>query len=137
MPEKIPGLGFPFGTHCDTMTSLSWLPGQVPAAQNTEREAENMLDCLLTAAERYLKRCKWWDIGLLKICVCAMGVLIGLAVPGRRKRAAAWTASAVFIATYVPLMARFLPDLLGQRTPIEDIYPPDVDLTEDIPKAAP
>lgn len=102
-----------------------------------EWEAEQMLDSLFTAAERYLKRCKWWDIALLKVCLCALGVLIGLAVPGRRKRAAAWTASAVFIITYVPLMGRFLQDLLGRRTPIEDIYPPDVDLTEDIPKAVP
>ena len=34
-------------------------------------------------------------------------------------------------------MARFLQDLLGRRTPIEEIYPPDEDLTEDIPVAAP
>lgn len=96
-----------------------------------------MMNSLFAAGERYLKRCKWWDIGLLKVCLCALGVLIGLAVPARRKRAAAWTASALFVATYIPLMARFLEDLLGRRTPIEDIYPPDVDLTEDIPTAAP
>lgn len=77
-----------------------------------------MINGLFTAAERYLKRCKWWDIALLKVCLCALGVLIGLAVPGRRKRAAAWTASVVFIATYVPLMGRFLQDLLGCQTPI-------------------
>ena len=119
------------------MTSLNWPLGQILAVQNMEREAENMLDCLLTAAQRYLKRCKWWDIALLKVCLCALGTLIGLAVPARRKRVAAWVASAVFVAAYVPLMARFLPDLLGERTPNEDSYPPDVDLTEDIPKAAP
>lgn len=54
-----------------------------------EWEAEQMLDSLFTAAERYLKRCKWWDIALLKVCLCALGVLIGLAVPragGRERR---------------------------------------------------
>ena len=94
-----------------------------------------MMNGLFTAADRYLRRCKWWDIALLKVCLCALGVLIGLAVPGQRKRTAAWTASAVFVVTYIPLMAGFLQDLLGRQTPIEDIYPQDEDLTEDIPIA--
>lgn len=67
-----------------------------------------MIKRLLDKAERYLKRCKWWDMALLKFCLCAMGVLIGLAIPGRRKRLAAWIAAGVFAATYAPLMARFL-----------------------------
>ena len=62
----------------------------------------------LAAAERYLKRCRWWDLALVKFCLCALGVLIGLAVSGRRKRLAAWIAAGVFAASYVPLMARFL-----------------------------
>lgn len=67
-----------------------------------------MIKRLLGKAERYLKRCKWWDMALLKFCLCAMGVLIGLAIPGRRKRPAAWIAAGVFFVTYVPLMTRFL-----------------------------
>ena len=51
-----------------------------------------------------------------------VGVLIGLAVPGRKKRPAAWAASLVFVAAYVPLMGKFLPYLLGDRVAIEDIY---------------
>ena len=77
---------------------------------------------LLEAANQYLKGCTWKDMALLKICVCAMGVLIGLAVPGRKKRAAAWVASLVFAASYVPLMGKFLPYLLGDKIAIEDIY---------------
>ena len=67
---------------------------------------------LTDAAHRYLRACDWRDIAVLKICLCALGVLLGLAVPGRRKRAAAWAAALVFAATYVPLMAKFLPYLL-------------------------
>ena len=37
---------------------------------------------LFVAANQYLKGCTWKDMALLKICVCAMGVLIGLAVVG-------------------------------------------------------
>ena len=84
------------------MSSLGPAPGLRPGAPNTEQEAETMTNGLFTAAERYLRRCKWWDIALLKVCLCALGVLIGLAVPGRRKRTATWTASAVFVLTYIP-----------------------------------
>lgn len=77
---------------------------------------------LFVAANQYLKGCTWKDMALLKICVCAMGVLIGLAVLGRKKRAAAWVASLVFAASYVPLMGKFLPYLLGDKIAIEDIY---------------
>lgn len=77
---------------------------------------------LFEAANQYLKGCTWKDMALLKICVCAMGVLMGLAVPGRKKRAAAWAASLIFAASYVPLMGKFLPYLLGDKIAIEDIY---------------
>ena len=77
---------------------------------------------LTEAGDRFAKTCTWRDLALLKVCLCAVGVLIGLALPGRRKRAAAWAASLALAAAYVPLMGRFLPFLLGERVPIEDIY---------------
>ena len=77
---------------------------------------------LTDAADRYLKACDWRDMAVLKLCLCALGVLIGLAVPGRKKRPAAWASSLVFVAAYVPLMGKFLPYLLGDRVAIEDIY---------------
>ena len=75
---------------------------------------------LLNAANDYIKGCDWKDMSLLKICLCAMGVLVGLAIPGRRKKAAAWIASAAFVLTYIPLMMKFLPFLT--RAGIRDIY---------------
>lgn len=77
---------------------------------------------LIDAGDRYLKDCTWKDISVLKFCLIALGVLLGIAVPARKKKASAWTASLVFVATYVPLMAKFLPYLLGERVAIEDIY---------------
>ena len=77
---------------------------------------------LFEAANQYLKGCTWKDMALLKFCVCALGVLIGLAIPGRKKRAAAWVASLLFVTAYVPLMGKFLPFLLGDKIAIEDIY---------------
>lgn len=51
---------------------------------------------LLDAANRYIKSCDWRDIALLKVCVCALGVLVGLAMPWRKKWPVAWAASLVF-----------------------------------------
>ena len=77
---------------------------------------------LTDAADRYLKDCSWKDIAVLKFCVIALGVLLGIAVPARKKKVSAWVASLVFVAAYVPLMAKFLPYLLGDKVAIEDIY---------------
>jgi uncharacterized membrane protein len=75
-----------------------------------------------SAEEQYLQHSTWKDMAVLKTCVCALGVLIGLAMPWRKKWPMAWVASLVFVASYVPLMGKFLPYLLGDRIAIEDIY---------------
>ncbi len=77
---------------------------------------------LTDAANRYLKDCTWKDIAILKFCLIALGALLGIAVPARKKKASAWAASLAFVAAYVPLMAKFLPYLLGDRVAIADIY---------------
>lgn len=74
------------------------------------------------AADRYVKDCTWKDMAVLKFCLGALGVLIGLVIPMRKKKASAWIASLVFVATYVPLMTKFLPYLAGEQVDIEDIY---------------
>ena len=80
------------------------------------------MDRLTDAANRYLKDCTWKDISVLKVCLIALGILFGIAVPARKKKASAWAASLVFVAAYVPLMAKFLPYLLGGQVAIENIY---------------
>lgn len=62
---------------------------------------------LFTYADRYLKQSNWKDMALLKFCLCAMGVLIGLAVPRSRRRQFAFGALVVFVTTYLPLMGKF------------------------------
>ena len=73
------------------------------------------------AADRFLKASSWKDIAVLKFCLMALGVLMGLAIPARKKKPAAWAAALVFLATYVPLMGKFLPCLLEDRSVPEDI----------------
>ena len=48
---------------------------------------------LTEAADRYLRDCTWKDISILKFCLIALGVLLGIAVPARRKKASAWAAA--------------------------------------------
>ena len=77
---------------------------------------------LVDAVNLCLQDCKWQDMVLLKTCVCAVGVLVGLAMPFKKKWGVAWAASLVFVMTYVPLMGKFLPYVLGDKIAIEDIY---------------
>ena len=63
---------------------------------------------LFSAADRYLRICDWRDLALLKSCLSAMGVLMGLLVPTRNKKTVAKIAGLLFMVTYIPLMVKFL-----------------------------
>ena len=77
---------------------------------------------LFACADAYLASRDWKMVAVLKFCLLALGVMLGIAVPARKKKASAWAASLVFLAAYVPLMTKFLPYLLGGQAAIEDIY---------------
>ena len=63
---------------------------------------------LFNVADEYISNCTWKDISLLKICLLALGLLIGCAVPEKHKKAVTGGAFLVFIATYIPQMVKFL-----------------------------
>lgn len=63
---------------------------------------------LLACANEYLARSDWKDLAMLKLGVCAAGVLVGLVAPRRVKKTMAKGALLVLAATYVPQAARFL-----------------------------
>ena len=66
---------------------------------------------LLSAADAYIAKMNWKDLTLVKLCLCAAGVMLGLAAPKRVRKWAALGAVAVFVATYLPIMLKFLPHL--------------------------
>ena len=70
---------------------------------------------LFDAADRYLKACTWKDMALLKFSLFGMGLLVGALLPKKQSRAAAGVGAALFTATYIPLMAKFLPFLLNRE----------------------
>lgn len=61
---------------------------------------------LFALADQYLRESNWRDLALIKFCLCAMGILLGLAVAPRHKRKVGLAAAGVFAATYIPLMAK-------------------------------
>ena len=70
---------------------------------------------LFQSAELFLADSTWKDMALVKFCLFSLGLLAGLGVSARKKRPAAIVAVLVFLATYIPLMAKFLPILLYCR----------------------
>lgn len=62
---------------------------------------------LTLLGNRFLERSDWRDLALVKLCLCSIGVLIGLAVRPEKRRLPRLLAAAVFVGTYVPLMRKF------------------------------
>lgn len=73
------------------------------------------MKCFVELGNRYVKESDWKTVALLKFCLCAMGVMIGLKVPRRRRGMVGCIAFSVFLATYVPLMWKLV-ELVRQDT---------------------
>jgi len=65
---------------------------------------KRLFDC----ADHYIQARDWKMLSGMKFCLCAIGVLLGLMVPGKHKKTAAAAGLGVFLTTYIPLMADFL-----------------------------
>ena len=65
---------------------------------------KRLFDC----ADCYIQSRDWKMLAGLKFCLCAIGVLLGLSVPGKHKKATGEFALGVFLASYFSLMADFL-----------------------------
>lgn len=69
---------------------------------------------LFMYADRYLQKSSWKDMALLKFCLFSMGLLAGMQIPAKGRKAAFVAASAVFVLTYIPLMRKFIQVVLEQ-----------------------
>ncbi len=68
---------------------------------------------LTNRADRYAAQSTWRDFALVKLCLGAMGVLIGMAIPHRHRNRAGLLAGVLFLTTYAALLGRFLPFLFS------------------------
>ena len=57
-------------------------------------------------ADKYIQKSSWKDLTMIKFCLFSMGVLAGMRIPEKDRKQAAWIAVTVFVATYIPLMAK-------------------------------
>ncbi|MGN0465040.1 MAG: permease of phosphate ABC transporter [Lachnospiraceae bacterium] len=62
---------------------------------------------LFRIANRYAKESDWKDFALLKFCLCAIGILIGVNIAPKYKKTVTGVATGVFFVTYIPLMSKF------------------------------
>ena len=62
---------------------------------------------LFACADAYLASRDWKMVAVLKFCLMALGLLLGLCVPAKHKKKAAAVGGAVFALTYIPLMTDF------------------------------
>lgn len=63
---------------------------------------------LFASADEYLQNSDWKDIAVLKLCLLSLGLLAGMQLPEKHRKTARVAAVVIFVATYIPLMAKFL-----------------------------
>lgn len=71
----------------------------------------NPIKKMLEASDEYAKQSTWADFALIKICLCALGVMLGLSVPKKKWKPVFASAAVAYVVTYVAIMAKFLPML--------------------------
>lgn len=67
-----------------------------------------MFEWLFEKADEYISESDWKDFAVLKFCLCAIGILIGIFLKPKYKKPVGIVAFLVFIGTYVVLMKKFV-----------------------------
>jgi len=60
----------------------------------------------LNYGDEFLKKSTWKDFALIKFCLLAMGIIVGMVIPKKAHKPVESIAILVFIATYIPLMLK-------------------------------
>ncbi len=74
---------------------------------------------ILRYSNKYLEKMNICDVALLKVCLCSLGVLVGVCVPKKYKKKVATTAGITYLVTYAPLMTKFLKVIIEESKPKE------------------
>ena len=61
---------------------------------------------LFELGNRYAAKSDWTDFALVKLCLGAMGILIGINIPKEKKPFAKNIAGGIFASTYILLMLK-------------------------------
>ena len=63
---------------------------------------------LFDAADRYLEESDWKTIAVLKICLIALGIMLGTRVKKEHKKPVFIVTLIIFFATVIPLVKKFI-----------------------------
>ncbi len=72
---------------------------------------KGMCEC----ADVFVQKCNVKDFALLKVCLCAVGIMIGLMIPEKKKKWPLMAAGAVFVFSYILIMGKFIKVCMDQR----------------------
>lgn len=70
---------------------------------------------LFNYADQYIQESDWKTLAMLKFCLFSMGLLAGMKIPEKGKKKAGIIAALIFLATYIPLMAKFIKILIKKE----------------------
>lgn len=62
---------------------------------------------LFKLANRYIQESDWRTLAALKLCLLSIGLIVGMLLPASCRTAVLIVSGVVFVATYIPLMAKF------------------------------
>ncbi|MGN1006214.1 MAG: permease of phosphate ABC transporter [Aristaeellaceae bacterium] len=62
---------------------------------------------LFKLANRYIQESDWRALAALKLCLLSIGLIVGVLLPASCRTAVLIVSGVVFVATYIPLMAKF------------------------------
>ena len=63
---------------------------------------------LFEKADAFCRKSNWKDLAMVKFCLCAIGIVIGLLIPDAYFGIVMGVALLVFVVTYIPLMVKFI-----------------------------
>ncbi|HBE84839.1 MAG TPA: permease of phosphate ABC transporter [Lachnoclostridium sp.] len=66
-------------------------------------------------ADAFVQKCSIKDFALLKICLCAVGIIVGLSIPEKKRKWPLMAAGFVFIFSYILIMAKFVKICMDER----------------------
>ncbi len=70
---------------------------------------------MCTCADAFVQKCSIKDFALLKICLCAVGIMVGLSIPEKKRKWPLMAAGFVFIFSYILIMAKLVKICMEER----------------------
>ena len=67
---------------------------------------------LLSYSQDYISDMKLWEVGLLKIGMCAIGIVLGLSIPKHKKKPAIVGAGLIALGALIPVIISLFRSML-------------------------